>query len=73
MNRIGQRASMEGAGLPVTEVVGRDWGYNTRGELDSGDVPGAASDRGFGYDPFGRRIARILGNITELTLYDGWK
>jgi RHS repeat-associated protein len=24
------------------------------------------------YDPFGRRIARILGNITELTLYDGW-
>ena len=72
---------MSETGLHVTGVASREWGYNTRGELISEDsenrltqvaVGGGGGTVSYRYDPFGRRIARILGNITEVTLYDGW-
>jgi RHS repeat-associated protein len=46
--------------------------WDAENRLTQVAVGGGGGTVSYRYDPFGRRIARILGNITELTLYDGW-
>jgi RHS repeat-associated protein len=61
-------------GNTLTKTVGTDttsyaWDYENR--LTSVTLPGSGGTVSFKYDPFGRRIEKILPSATRLFVYDG--
>jgi RHS repeat-associated protein len=64
--------NMTSGPLPTAPGSVSHFSWDAENRLTQVAVGGGGGTVSYRYDPFGRRIARILGNITELTLYDGW-
>ena len=60
VNAIGQRFSGLESGTHLVGPGLRDWGYNSRGELES-ESTGSAYDRGYRYDAIGNRKNTSIG------------